>query len=78
VPRVELELVPDGDANALAAARLAAAATDETAKRGSWWSAGVEEAIATREGLARDVDRSPGAARYAAPSPRRTRGATRA
>ena len=72
---MEWELVPTAEQAVVEAARRAAAAAGvgraEDA-RGRWWRAGVEEAMAARS-VAR---RSPGY--VAAPSPRRTRGATRA
>jgi hypothetical protein len=74
---MELELVPVVDDAMLAAVHLAAAAADATGEtgpgRGLWWRAGVEEAIATRS-----LTPSAGQGYEAAPSPRRTRGATRA
>jgi hypothetical protein len=77
VRRVELELVPPAEPAAIEAARRAAAAAGvggEPWRTGSaWWQAGLADAIAGRsaEPVASD--------RYdVAPSPRSTRGATRA
>ena len=86
VTGMELDLVPGGDESAVEATRLAAAAVGlrggEPATRRPWWRAGVEEAVAAREATLPAVTAPTGsseaAARYAAPSPRRTRGATRA
>ncbi len=74
---MELELVPADDDAVVAAVRLAAAGAGAAAETGPghglWWRAGVEDAIG-----ARSVTPSAGQGYEAAPSPRRTRGATRA
>jgi hypothetical protein len=75
---MELQLEPGGDAATLEAARRAAELAGAVRQRpwsdrGAWWRAGVAEAV---EG--RFVAPRPGPAYDVAPSPRRTRGATRA
>gem|GEM_PF-4577672 len=77
LPVVELELVPEGDGTAAEAARRAATraglgAVPARFDRGPWWRAGIGESVENRPG-------APGPAPYGvAPSPRSTRGATRA
>jgi hypothetical protein len=76
---VELVLAPDGDGRATTVARVAAARAGLTFVRGqrtppnAWWRAGIVDAIE------RDPSWPTPALPYeVAPSPRSTRGATRA
>jgi hypothetical protein len=73
---VELELVPTAEQEIVEAARRAAVAAGigrADDERGRWWRVGLEDALG-----ARSVTPSRGPAYVAAPSPRSTRGATRA
>jgi len=75
-PEVELELIPAAEPAVAEATRsaLAAAGLDRADDdRGSWWRAGVDETLD-----ARSATPARGPSYVAAPSPRRTRGATRA
>ena len=77
LPVVELELVPDGngaaaEATRRAATRVGVGAVPARFDRGHWWRDGLAESVGNRPG-------APGPAPYdVAPSPRSTRGATRA